>query len=150
MLSNIGRLNLSDELLNKMMQLSLGEEVELVFDRNTSLYKFFAHANAFEEAGMEKVVAYLLVKSGYVTQIPNTGKFRIPAKEIEGIYTREVIPYWVKRNFGLDVNELLDKFVSSLENTEAFKKFIKEKLLAKADSGSKNRSGFSGIIIWNN
>ena len=154
-LVNIGSLKLSDELLNKIAKLSLGKEVKLSYNQNSSLYDFFNNLEKLNKKEFEEMVSYILLNSGYITAIKDENGeikndiFKIPAKEVENVYKKHVIPYWMEKNLTIDdyanFEELKNEFIKSFEDAKEYKTFI-QKILSSKKYNNKTEADFQILL----
>ena len=146
-INNIGKLSLNNVLLKKMLNLSLGKNVNLYFDQNITLFSFFSEKVLQNDLKNEKIITYLLVRSGYITKIKEKeGFFKIPAYEIKKSFVETVTDYWIKNKYK-STQDIVSSFEDSFENAEDFKKFLNQKILGAFKSFDVTESDFKSTIF---
>ena len=130
--------NLSPSLREKLTTLSMTNDVELSFENHTSLYDFFKDPSANGE-NQEKMVAYLLIKSGYVSGIKGkVGSFKIPSKELQFVYDETLVKPWLKKILGIKedkglVSLVIDLF-SAFGKKQSYENFIQKEIVDKINA----------------
>ncbi len=146
-LENLNHIPLDKNLLNKLKDLALGNEVMLNYKEGTVIPENLKEM--LSGSSSEKLTTHLLVSSGYITKGSVEGHYKIPNKEVSTYFQEKVLEKWIQDEFG-DVNLILEEFVAAMEaGGRQLTVFLENKVLnpeGKAFDENKTESDFQGII----
>lgn len=146
-IKNINKLSLNSDLSEKMFKLSLGNIVKFNFSRDITLFSFFSNESKPKNKKNEKMITYLLVRSGYITRTNFNGSlFKIPAYEIKKSFVEKVTYSWLKKKYN-NLDQISDGFKKSFMDSENFKEFLNEFVLANLKSPNVTESDFKSTIF---
>lgn len=140
------------EVLEKLIKISYGDEVEYNMDTKSSLYSILS--NDLElDSNFEQLVFHYLLRSGYITQSTAVNnRYKLPAKEVEKIFKMQIQNYWLKEIVFKGTWNEFEQLAKALDfyndDVEVIREAIAELAnIAKKGLDTLNESTFEKILF---